>query len=124
CLSPDAAPPAIPPLSLHDALPISGSSCSKSAACSPCDAPLPAHRSSRSLAVAEGRGAGQTCLPGPSATKGGFGPQRAGGQQAEGPGAGDGLGSVVRAELGVQVADVGPDGVVRDVQLAADLLRR
>jgi hypothetical protein len=46
---------------------------------------------------------------------------RGGGQQAEGTGARDGLRSAVRAELGVQVAQVGPDGVTRDVQLAGDL---
>jgi hypothetical protein len=57
----------------------------------------------------------------PPAGKRGLAPQGAGCQQAEGPGAGDGLGPGVRAELAVQVADVGPDGVVREVQLAGDL---
>jgi hypothetical protein len=32
-------------------------------------------------------------------------------EQAEGPGAGDGLGTTVRAELGEEVAYVGPDRV-------------
>jgi hypothetical protein len=43
--------------------------------------------------------------PGQSAPAGG------GSEQAQGAGVLDGLGPVVRAELGVQVADVGPDGV-------------
>jgi hypothetical protein len=48
---------------------------------------------------------------------------RRGCQQAEGTGARNGLGAPVCAELGVQVAQVGADGVVRDVQLARDLRR-
>ena len=46
---------------------------------------------------------------------------RGGCQQAEGTSARDRVGSPVRAELGVQVAPVGLDGVPRDVQLAGDL---
>ena len=51
-------------------------------------------------------------------------PVRGGCQQAEGSGARDGVGSPVRAELGVQVAHMGADGVDRDVQLAGDLRPR
>ena len=42
-------------------------------------------------------------------------------QQAEDTGARDGVASPVRAELGLQVAHVGPDGIEGDVQLAGDL---
>ena len=66
----------------------------------------------------------KTSRPRRSAATRALAEQRAGGQQAEGPGAGDGLGPGVRAELGIHVADVGPDGVVRDVQLAGDLRGR
>src|SRR5262249_9369285 len=59
--------------------------------------------------------------PRPSAETRGLGPERGRGQQAQRPGAGDGLGPGVRAELAVQVGDVGPDRVVRDAQLAGDL---
>jgi hypothetical protein len=44
------------------------------------------------------------------------------GEQAEGAGALDGLAAAVHAELGVQVAHVGGDGVHRQGQLAGDLL--
>jgi hypothetical protein len=56
--------------------------------------------------------ASQTNLAQPSARTRRSAPERGGGQQAHDPGAGDGLGSGVRAELAVQVGDVGPDRVV------------
>src|SRR5882672_3161500 len=46
-----------------------------------------------------------------------------GGEQAKVTSAGDGLGPAVGAELGVQVADVGLDGVPGDRQFGGDLLR-
>src|SRR6516225_12160775 len=49
----------------------------------------------------------KACPPRPSARTCGLAPQRGGGQQAEGAGSGDDLGPGVRAELGVQVGDVG-----------------
>src|SRR4051812_47319793 len=46
---------------------------------------------------------------------------RSAAEQAEGAGPVDRLGTRVRAELCVDVADVGPDGVGRQVQLDGDL---
>src|SRR5215469_7330772 len=43
-----------------------------------------------------------------------------GGEQAQVAGPGDGLGPAVGAKLGVQVADMGLDGIGRDIQLAGD----
>lgn len=51
----------------------------------------------------------------PSAGTRGLAPVRGGGQQAQVTGARDGLGAPMRAELGVQVAHMGPDCVERDV---------
>src|SRR5260370_10223678 len=48
-------------------------------------------------------------------------PRCGGCEQAQGAGAGDGLAAPVRAELQVEVVDVGLDGVRRDGQLAGDL---
>jgi hypothetical protein len=63
-------------------------------------------------------------VPWPSAAKRSLAAQRGGCQQAQRPGAGNGLGPAVHAQLGVQVTEVGADGAVRDVQLAGDLRRR
>jgi hypothetical protein len=59
--------------------------------------------------------------PRPSASTHGLAPVRGRCQQAQGTGARDGLTTPVGTELGVQVAQVGLDGVERDVQLGGDL---
>jgi hypothetical protein len=82
------------------------------------------NRRGRYMAGGPGKRTGSTgTAPRADSTTGRSGPVCRGGEQAQGAGVLCGLGPVVRAELGVEMADVGPDGVRCYIQFVRDFRR-